>query len=136
MRVAGIAQTINWLSEPGEPSIRFLTLTDLMGRMSSDESVMQAKEEMALRGWVHQMLASQSRAGYWNNPDSCYQPKYSATVWHLQLLAMLGADGFDPRIRNACERFFRMHSMQTEDSPAVLPLSQGGTPKSVLLGVC
>jgi len=91
--------------------MRFLTLTDFLGRGHTDGDVEQARKEMPLRGWVSRMLTNQSGPGYWTNPDSCYQPKYSATVWHLQLLAMLGADGSDPRIRNSCERFLRMHSM-------------------------
>lgn len=111
MAIEGLEHVLSWLTDPSEPSIRFLALADLMKGRPSDRPIVQAKREMSLRGWVHQMLSNQSGAGYWTNPDSCYQPKYSATVWHLQLLAMLGADGADPRIRKACERFLRMHAM-------------------------
>lgn len=102
---------VSWLTDPSEPSIRLLTLSDLMRKKPNDTEAAKARREMNLRGWVHKMLNSQNPAGYWVNPDSCYQPKYSATVWHLQLLAMLGADGADPRIKKASERFLRMHVM-------------------------
>ena len=56
-------------------------------------------------------MAEQREGSYWANPDSCYLPKFVATVWHLQLLAELGMDGSERRIRNSCERFLKQHAM-------------------------
>ena len=56
-------------------------------------------------------MRGQHADGWWVNSKSCYQPRGEATVWHLQLLAELGAAGDDPRIVTACERFLRQHAM-------------------------
>ncbi len=77
---------------------------------SRAEEIAQARREALRSGWIHQILNNQNSEGYWVNSKSCYQPKFSATVWQLQLLAMLEANA-DAKIKNACDRFLQMHDM-------------------------
>jgi hypothetical protein len=88
-----------------------LALTEILGRSPADKVVVETRRKIPMRGWVHQLLSSQNEQGYWITPNSCYMPKYSATVWQLQLLAMLAMDSSDARIGKACERFLAMHVM-------------------------
>jgi hypothetical protein len=57
-------------------------------------------------GAVPKILAKQSNEGYWEIRRNFYTPKYKGTVWQLIILAELGADGKDERIRKACEFIF------------------------------
>ena len=55
------------------------------------------------KGVVPKILAKQNKDGYWEEPEKFYTAKYKGTVWQLIILAELGADGNDERIRKACE---------------------------------
>ena len=53
------------------------------------------------------ILAAQQADGHWEGPDRFYTAKYRGTVWQLLILAELGADGADERVRAACEAVLR-----------------------------
>lgn len=95
--------TLEWLLEGNNPSVRYFTLTGLMGKRSDSSEVKAAKAEIMTGGPVPGILDKQNPAGYWKKPSSFYLPKYRATVWSLSILAELGADGNDERIKQACE---------------------------------
>lgn len=65
-------------------------------------------------GSVPEILTRQNNKGYWENPASFYTAKYRGTVWQLMILAELGADGKDQRIKNACE--FILENSQDHES--------------------
>ncbi|HSW01803.1 MAG TPA: hypothetical protein VLI39_16660 [Sedimentisphaerales bacterium] len=93
-----------WLLEPGDPSIRYLTLVELLGRSKKDSPVRRARRAIMETGPVPKILAKQRGGAYWERPEEFYCGKiYRGTVWTLILLAELHADGDDPRIHNACE---------------------------------
>jgi len=102
---------VDWLIEADQPSIRFLTLTQLLHQSPSASEALRARRQIPTSGWVRDLLAEQKDRTYWVYPKSCYHPKDTGTVWILQLLAVLGMDGADPRIRNSCERFLGIHTM-------------------------
>jgi hypothetical protein len=54
-------------------------------------------------GPVPAILDAQDPDGYWVKPGSGYSPKYRSTVWQIILLAELGADPDDERVRRGCE---------------------------------
>jgi hypothetical protein len=54
-------------------------------------------------GVVPAILEKQKNEGYWEDPERFYSAKYKGTVWQLLILAELGADGNDVRVRRACE---------------------------------
>ncbi len=49
----------------------------------------------------------QGEDGHWEESDRFYTAKYRGTVWQLIILAELGADGADERVRAACEAVLR-----------------------------
>ena len=51
-----------WLLEANQPSVRYRTLTELLGRKENDPDVRNAKKEILERGWAAEIL-SQRRPG-------------------------------------------------------------------------
>lgn len=54
---------VNWLLEKDNPSVRYLTLTDLLDRHDSDNTVKTAKAEIMKFGPVPKILAKQNVKG-------------------------------------------------------------------------
>jgi hypothetical protein len=53
---------------------------------------------------IEKALSRQKPGGYWYKPGNFYvYAKYKGTAWTVILLAELGADGNDERIRRACD---------------------------------
>jgi hypothetical protein len=98
---------IDWLLEANEPSMRYLALTQLMGRGNRDEEVMEAKASIGRVGWAASLLSRQDRRGWWASPESLYRPKYISTNWMLLVLADLGMTKEDPRIGTACDGWIK-----------------------------
>ena len=92
-----------WLLEKDNPSVRYFTLTDILGRNENDHDVREAKKEIMKTGVAHEILAKQRNGGHWGRPESFYADKYGGTVWQLIVLAELGVDGKDERIKKACD---------------------------------
>lgn len=103
--------TIDWLLQPSNPSVRAMTLRHVLGRPARDPEVVEARAAIMKSPWVRRLMRDQHPDGWWVNPKNCYQPRGQATVWHLQLLAELGALGSDPRIARACDRFLMQNAM-------------------------
>lgn len=112
---------LSWLLEPGNPSARYLTLTQLPGRSPEAPDVIAAR--VAIPGAVParsildaQFAGSDSTrgpVGYWVKPDVGYSPKYRATVWQVIFLAQLGAPPIQA-IRQACD-YVLNHSRRSTD---------------------
>jgi len=107
--------TISWLLA-GDPSVRYFTLTRLLGEpadgaAASAEGAGGAAAEAGRRimteGAVPAILAAQRDDGGWSAPGRFYTAKYTGTVWSLLILAELGADGEDERLRRGCEAVLR-----------------------------
>jgi hypothetical protein len=91
---------LDWLLEPGDSSVRYLTLRDLVKAGGKELPAMQkaAHED----GPIAQVLAKMHPEGYWVKPGAGYLPKYTSTVWSVILLAQLGAAmEMDNRVANA-----------------------------------
>ena len=97
---------IPWLLE-GDPSVRYFTLTGLLGAAPDAPQVQEARRAIMTEGPVPRILAEQRADGHWEGPDRFYTAKYRGTVWTLLILAELGADGADARVRAACEAVLR-----------------------------
>ncbi len=84
------ADPLPWLLEPENPSVRYLTLTELLDRAADDADVVRARR--AILGWgpVQRILGAQWPQGYWMHPGVGYSPKYKATVWQIIFLAAMG----------------------------------------------
>jgi hypothetical protein len=96
---------LSWLLEPdpGNPAVRYFTLRDLLDRPIDEPEVVRAGAEVMTSGPVPAILAAQHPDGYWVKAGSGYSPKYQGTTWQIILLAELGADPADERVRRGCE---------------------------------
>lgn len=103
------ADPTTWLLEKSNPSVRYFTLIGIQGKQGNDSEVKKAKDEIMKVGLVPKILTDQDNEGYWGTPKSFYTAKYRGTVWQLVILAELGADGKDERLKKACE-FILEHS--------------------------
>jgi len=103
----------DWLLEPDNPSVRYLTLTELLEVPAEDAQAQAAKAAVMTTGLVPQILARQAEGGYWDKAEALYTAKYRGTVWQLLILAEHLADGQDARIQRACE-FLLEHSQDLE----------------------
>jgi len=104
-----------WLLEEDNPSVRYFTLTNILEKSEKNPEVKRAKIEIMETGAVPKILAKQKNEGYWEAPENFYiKSKYKGTVWQLIILAELGANGKDERIRKACE--FILENSQDRES--------------------
>ncbi len=118
---------LDWLTERGNPSVRYFTLKNLLGKSENSSEVREAKELIMSEGVIPSILSHQNGEGHFPSSEVVekyskrplksggkllygkdverfgYLPKYKATIWQLLLFAELGADGGDPRIRKTCE---------------------------------
>ena len=101
---------LDWLLEEDQPTVRFLTLTQLLDRPLDDSEVVAARDMMTRKGWGEQILAKQDPGGWWVGGESLYQPKYQSTNWMLLILADLGLSKADPRIEKACDLWIERFS--------------------------
>ena len=61
-----------WLLEEDNPSVRYLTLTDIQGKHDTDSEAKKAKDGIMKVGPVPEILAKQSEEGYWETPELLY----------------------------------------------------------------
>ena len=104
---------LEWLLEEENPSVRFYTLTSLLGKPPDDPEVIKSRSSIMTQGKVPQILSFQNPDGSFGIPEKFYGLKYTGTVWTLLLLAELAADPLDSRVQNACE-FILHHSQNPE----------------------
>lgn len=98
----------DWLLQDNNPSVRYYTLKDILGKSDRNSEVKAAKESIMQTGVVPRILAKQRKGGTWADPNKYYNGKYKGTVWTLMILAEHGADGNDNRIKNASEFIFKL----------------------------
>jgi hypothetical protein len=96
---------IDWLLEEEQPSVRFLTLTELLSRSVNDSDVKLARRSIGQTGWAKDILHRQLKSGFWGTERSLYRPKYVASNWMLLVLSDLCVTREDPRIENGCTRW-------------------------------
>lgn len=120
-----------WLLEndPMNPSVRYLTLKDILDRSSADGEVQEARKLLMETGPVAAILREQNPEGYWVKEGGGYSPKYQGTVWQILLLAELGADSRDERVSRGCE-YLLSHAIASNGSFSVLskPVPSGAIP--------
>lgn len=106
------ADPTDWLLEPDNPPVQYWTLVDILERPSDDPEVLAAKRAIPSYPPVADLLAAQrpvrseADQGNWGSPDY-YLPRASTgTFWVLTVLADLGLDKENERIRRACSFMF------------------------------
>src|SRR6266540_5520009 len=88
---------VNWLLESDDPSIRYLTLTEILNRPSDSKEVLAAKKQIPSGPIVKTLLEGQCRdGGFGVHP---YQ-KWTGAHWRLVSLVELGIPpGFQPAVK-------------------------------------
>jgi hypothetical protein len=108
------ADPADWLLEADNPSVRYFTLRNILDKPEHDPEVTKVKSDIMSIGPVPAILNAQHKDGYWADPRAIYTPKYRAAVWQLIILAELGADPKDDRIKKACE--FILNNSQDKEN--------------------
>ena len=119
-RTLGLAKqdsAIEWLLKNENPSVRYWTLVDILGRGKTDSEVVPTQNKITSWTPIADYLGEQNPAGYWADGEDVYWPKWRATVWALILLAEMGVPGTNPSIEGACEHFLRMMDRQEDHGP-------------------
>jgi len=98
---------VKWLLEEENPSVRYLTLRDLLDRREDDPELQAAKAAIPISKVVAKIFSKQKSEEYWEEPANPYHPKYKSSYWQIMTLGQLGMDRSDERVRNACEHIFK-----------------------------
>ena len=119
--------TMDWLLEEdhNNPSIPYFTYLNLLDQSPNSKKVKSARERLMAVGPVPEILSHQHSEGYWVKPGPGYNPKYTATVWSLNMLAQLGADGNHPQVRRASE--YILENTRNRNGTFSITATQSGT---------
>lgn len=103
-----------WLLEPDDPSVRYRTLTELMGKPAGDPVAAASRKAIPGSAPVAALLDAMHPDGYWlqKNPRTGtmigsgaeYGP-FGTTHFCLSYLAELGLDRRHPKVKLAAERY-------------------------------
>ena len=87
---------VSWLLTSRDPSVRYLTLTEILGNPARDSHVLAARRAIPKGAKVRALLSGQRRdGGFGVHPYS----KWTGGFWRLVALAELAMPPGDPRIR-------------------------------------
>jgi hypothetical protein len=106
------AETMDWLLEPANPSVRYLALRHLLGCADKQPEVQETLAAIPKSSAATGIFARQAAGGYWGDPVSPYKPKYKATYWTLILLGLLRLSRDDERVERAMQYIFRFQQPQ------------------------
>ncbi len=90
-------KVLEWLLEPNQPSVRYLALTQLLGKRETDPEVREARARIPSTGWVADLLAGRDPAGWWARDKGWMEPRFVATHWVMLALAHHEAGRFRNR---------------------------------------
>ena len=96
-------KVVDWLLEPSQPSVRYLTLSRLLGKRESDPDVRKARSAIPNDPWIQQILAKRDPGGWWAHPRNKLEPRFTGTNWNMLALADLGATRAIPGVDASCE---------------------------------
>ncbi len=112
-RVTVSQNLLDWLLEDSEPSARYHSLVQLLDSSEKDVAVQESRALVGKIGWAASILGRQRESTYWDNPTSCYVPKFSACGWQLAVLADLGVFSGDLRVARAVEHYLQLHNVES-----------------------
>ena len=95
-----------WLIEEDNPSIRYLTLTQLLGVSPKSPEAIDTRKKIPSWTPVRRILEHQNNDGGWDRGKTWYLPKYKSTVWQLIILSQTGIDPRRPEVRRTCDYSF------------------------------
>ncbi|MFW9851101.1 MAG: nitrogen fixation protein NifH [Candidatus Thorarchaeota archaeon] len=98
-------ETLQWLFEPSNPSVRYWALQHLLDKKANDHEVEKARKDIMQSNCVKSILSAMHPEGYWESYDSMYLPKYTATTHNLLILSEFGAS-LTEHLKQAIEYVF------------------------------
>lgn len=111
-----------WLLQSQIPTIRYLTITRLLGKNHSDPTAQKEFQRIQKEGAVPAILARQIAPGQWPYVNHYYTPKYVSTHWSMLLLRELLVDPHNPRYQDGIEYMLSSTSSSIQESlPQVGP---------------
>lgn len=99
-------ETINWLLEEENPSVRYFVLKNLLNK-KNDQELQSAKLAISTSKIITKIFSKQNPDGSWEDPESPYLPKYKSSYWTIMVLGFLGIDKSKSRVAKACEHIFQ-----------------------------
>ncbi|MDL1898416.1 hypothetical protein FBQ82_19390 [Anaerolineae bacterium CFX7] len=114
-----------WLFETDDPSILLWYQLDLAHRPENAPAVGATRERVLYSEPVQNLFAAQDEFGFWGAAENLAQPRFTATLWNLALLAELGIPRASRRARNACE-FILQNFLAADGTFAGLDESETG----------
>ena len=127
------SDSIDWLLEENNPSVRYFTLIDLLDKNQKNDEVRKAKEKIMTVGLVPKILSKQKTEGYWETAENFYiRTKYKGTVWQFIVLSELHADGDDEKIQETCEFILQNSQDKLSGAFAYYSGENGGDHNKVL----
>lgn len=106
------AQALQWLLEPSNPAVRYLTLTEIMRKSPGAREAKAARADIISYPPVAKLKSAQGKRGYWLPEDESYNPKFTATIWQLMLLGEMGVSRL-PWIESATKRLMSQHWVES-----------------------
>lgn len=94
---------MRWLLEDDDPSIVYFFLLEIAERPNHSLALQDARLRIRSSPAVRAILSRQHPDGWWETPDHLTEPRYTATLWQLYLLAELGMTGQDFRVATAAD---------------------------------
>ena len=104
------SSVINWLLEENQPSVRYLTLTELLERPEKDSDVKSARKNITSVGWAKEILDKQLPSGCWVHEKHLFNPTFHATFWMLLILSDLGLTKQEPGVAKASELWMERYA--------------------------
>ena len=102
----------DWLLEPSQPSIRYLTLTRLLGKPETASDVREARRRIPSDPWVAAIFARRNPAGWWERDHNWLEPRFLGTYWTMLALADLGASREIPEVQVSSEFWMTSSPLQ------------------------
>jgi hypothetical protein len=69
---------LDWLLDESNPSVRYFTLRDILGKSGNEPQMMAAKQAISESQILKRIFKKQNPAGYWEEPLNPYHPKYKS----------------------------------------------------------
>ena len=99
-------ELIDWLSEPENSSVRYLTMRYLLDKTEDEPEVKASRAAIPTSKPAKRIFAKQDPEGFWGDPEIPYLPKYRASYWMLMLLGYLRLSWGDNGVSKAVEHLF------------------------------
>ena len=126
---------VEWLLQKENPSVRYYTLKDILGRPESDSEVSEARKDIMVYTPVTEILQNQNPQGFWVSVDDPYLPKYKATYHQLLILSELGTPVCKP-IERSIELVFENYQYYSGHFRAKIIKTERGRKSILIDGAC